>query len=58
VIISWLLRVLPGPAWLRAALLLLLAAALAWLLWDWGFARLMQHFGSVLEGDPTVGQHG
>ncbi|MEZ0092455.1 hypothetical protein [Streptacidiphilus sp. EB129] len=57
-IVPWLFHALPGPAWLRAALLLLLAAAMAWFLWNWGFPWLMQHLGPALNGNPTVGQNG
>lgn len=57
-IVLWLFRMLPGPAWLRVALLLALAAACAYALWQWGFPWLMQHFGSAPDGDPTVGQGG
>ena len=54
-ITSTLYRILPGPARLRVAVLFALAALLAWVLWEWGFAWAMRHWGSVLEGNPVVG---
>jgi uncharacterized BrkB/YihY/UPF0761 family membrane protein len=54
-IVSWLFRSLPGPAWLRAVVLIAVAALLGFLLWEWGFRWLAEHLGSLLEGNPTVG---
>ncbi|MFC5907767.1 hypothetical protein [Streptacidiphilus monticola] len=54
-ITSWLYRTLPGPAWLRLAVLLTAAALLAWVLWEWGFAWAMREWGAPLEGDPVIG---
>ncbi|MEY9939257.1 hypothetical protein [Streptacidiphilus sp. MAP5-3] len=57
-ILPWLFRALPGPVWLRLAVLLAAAVSCGFALWEWGFPWLVQHFGTALDGSPTVGQGG
>jgi L-lactate permease len=55
VLVSLLLKALPGPAWLRALIVLLLIAAVGVFLWETGFGWLMRHYGAPLQGDPVSG---
>ncbi|WP_037600046.1 hypothetical protein [Streptacidiphilus rugosus] len=57
-ITAFLFNRLPGPAWVRLLLLLIIGGVLGLVLWGWFFPWLVLHFGSALQGNPTVGGTG
>lgn len=50
---SWIFRHLPGPTWLRVIEALIIIAAIAYALLEWGFPWVHENFNLI---DNTVGE--